>query len=120
MVICHGTQLHILTKNNHRNKQCHTAQAKSGKASPLYQEYRFRKGTTSPKPGGICGKTYENGFDTFSCCNRLFAISSVGLFIILSSGSSLKSYTLLYFLPYITIFLKLARKLSYSCFNCFS
>ena len=68
--------------------------------------------------GGICGKTYENGFDTFSCCNRLFAISSVGLFIILSSGSSLNSYTLLYFLPYITIFLKLARKLSYSCFNC--
>jgi hypothetical protein len=41
--------------------------------------------------GGICGKTYGNGFDVFSCCNRQFTISSVGLFIILSSAIPLRA-----------------------------
>ena len=35
--------------------------------------------------GGICGKTYGNGFDIFSCCSRQFEKSSVSLFIIPSS-----------------------------------
>ena len=35
--------------------------------------------------GGICGNTYGNGFDIFSCCNRQFEKSSVALFIIPSS-----------------------------------
>ena len=35
--------------------------------------------------GGICGNTYGNGFDIFSCCSRQFEKSSVSLFIIPSS-----------------------------------
>lgn len=73
MILCQSAQLHILTQNNHGNKQRHAAQATSSKASPLYQEYCFRKGTASLEPGG----------------------ASVDLFIILSSGNSLQSYTLL-------------------------
>ena len=59
----------------------------------------FAKAQHRRKRGGICGKTYGNGFDVFSCCNRQFAISSVGFLINLSSGGSLKSYILLCFLP---------------------
>ena len=48
----------------------------------------FAKAQHRRNRGGICGKTYGNGFDVFSCCNRQFAISSVGFLIILSSYNS--------------------------------
>ena len=41
--------------------------------------------------GGICGKIYGNGFEAFFCCNRQLAVSSMGLFIVLSSVGSLNT-----------------------------
>ena len=51
----------------------------------------FAKAQHRRNRGGICGKTYGNGFDAFSCCNRQFTISSIGLFIILSSANPLRA-----------------------------
>ena len=58
---------------------------KAAKHPHCIRNTAFAKAQHRRNRGGICGKTYGNGFDVFSCCNRQFAISSVGFLIILSS-----------------------------------
>lgn len=58
---------------------------KTAKHPHCIKNTAFAKAQHRRNRGGICGKTYGNGFDVFSCCNRQFAISSVGFLIILSS-----------------------------------
>ncbi|WP_347280640.1 hypothetical protein [uncultured Phocaeicola sp.] len=59
---------------------------KAAKHPHCIRNTAFAKAQHRRKRSGICGKTYGNGFDVFSCCNRQFAISSIGFLIILSFG----------------------------------
>ena len=58
---------------------------KAAKHPHCIRNTAFAKAQHRRNRGGICGKTYGNGFDIFSCCSRQFEKSSVALFIILSS-----------------------------------